>query len=51
VRCIFLKGVGPDALWAQGVILTAMGKAILLAVRRFRKSVQAPAAQGDAGAR
>jgi ABC-2 type transport system permease protein len=40
VRGIFLKGVGLEVLWKQGVILTGTGLFILgLAVARFRKQV------------
>ncbi len=41
VRGIFLKGVGPDALWIQYGALLAMAALVLgLAVVRFRRSVE-----------
>jgi ABC-2 type transport system permease protein len=40
LRGIFLKGVGPQVLWAQGLgmILFALG-GLTLAVRAFRKEI------------
>lgn len=39
-RGIFLKGVGPDVLWSQGLLMIAFaGLGIALAVRVFRKEL------------
>ncbi|MBU4382934.1 MAG: ABC transporter permease [Proteobacteria bacterium] len=40
IRGIFLKGVGPDILWPQMLVLAVMGLVtLLLASRRFRKTI------------
>ncbi len=40
IRGIFLKGVGPDILWPQMIILAVMGLATLwLASKRFKKTI------------
>ena len=40
VRCIFLKGIGPNILWPQLLALGAMGVVTLsLAIRRFHKTL------------
>ena len=39
-RGIFLKGVGPDVLWVQGLLMIAFAAlGLALAVRAFRKEL------------